>query len=108
LWQTQATQLQAEIDALLAPLRAHQFEHGSKIFNEPVKMSILTPPFKRSPLQRLVYRMAESRLNLGEPNSLELLELSENDRNQYLRLKTRLAEYEGIKPDLVNSGAFIK
>jgi hypothetical protein len=107
-WEEKTSDLRAEMNALLEPLRKSKLEGGIKTFEDEVQEAILMDASRRNPFQQMMYHTAEPRITFDEePDARTLRGLKGDNGKRYAELKTELAAFDSLKPAPLPEGQFM-
>jgi hypothetical protein len=108
VWEEKTSEIRAEMSRIVEPLRKPKVTGGIKTFEDDVQEAILMDASKRDPLPQMMFHTASPRITFSEePDARSLRTLPGEDGKRYTELKTKLAEFDSIKPAALPEGQFM-
>src|SRR2546426_6810077 len=93
---------------ILEPLRITKAKGGSNTFEDEVQEAIFMDASKRNPWQQMMFHTAGSRVAFDEePDARTLRNLKGDSGKRYAELKTKLAEFDSLRPPAQPLGQFM-
>lgn len=97
-WTAATAQVRSEIDLLLSEAREEATNYSLSKFEPAIQDCYRTPPEKRTPYEEQIARIAAKQVdNSTKPDALAK-KLSVEDKQNYERLNSKLAEFDHLKP----------
>jgi hypothetical protein len=107
-WEEKTKDIRAEMAQILEPLRVSKAKGGSNTFEDEVQEAIFMDAAKRNPWQQMMYHTAAPRVAFDEePDARTLRGLKGDSGKRYTELKTKLAEFDSLRPAPLQQGQFM-
>jgi hypothetical protein len=108
LWEEKTKDIRAEMAQILEPLRISKAKGGSNTFEDEVQEAIFMDAAKRNPWQQMMYHTAAPRVAFDEePDARTLRNLKGDSGKRYTELKTKLAEFDSLRPAPLPQGQYM-
>jgi hypothetical protein len=103
-WDAKTKDIRDEMAKIMAPILEERKKHSATVMTDEVQAVIAKDPAERTPLERQVYHIAETRFGgLGDP----VKALKGEQAKRYAELKPQLATFDSIKPAPLPEGQFM-